>query len=126
MLTGIAPRASGPAPARCTRPVPLGAVGAPSVRVDERATCGPGNVGATVTLVALTLASAIGLLRGFTGRGWMAPVVLTALGVHLACWAASARSPTAEVVALVLGLAARMGSGRVDRRRAVHRLRVPR
>jgi transglutaminase-like putative cysteine protease len=43
---------------------------------------------ATLALLGLTLASIAGLLRVFTGHHWLGPVLVTAIGVHAACWAA--------------------------------------
>lgn len=45
------------------------------------------DLGATVALLVLTLASAVGLTRAFTGHSWEPAIILTAVGVHAACWA---------------------------------------
>jgi transglutaminase-like putative cysteine protease len=55
--------------------------------------------------VALTTASALGLLRVFTGHRWLGPVLVTALGVHAVCWGAR-RIRLPPVVALLVALAA--------------------
>jgi transglutaminase-like putative cysteine protease len=61
--------------------------------------------GATAALLGLTVASALGLLRVFTGHRWLGPVLVMAAGVHTVCWAAR-RARLPQLVALFLGLAA--------------------
>src|SRR5262249_20397239 len=61
--------------------------------------------GGRVALVALTTASALGLLRVFTGHRWLGPVLVTALGVHAVCWGAR-RARLPQFAALLVGLAA--------------------
>ena len=58
---------------------------------------------ATIALALLTVASASGLVRVFSGHSWLGPVVVVGLGVHAATWALRRwRLPT--VAATVLGL----------------------
>ena len=47
-----------------------------------------GDAAATSALLVLTLASAWGMFRVFTGNRWIAPVVVTALVVHAVSWGA--------------------------------------
>jgi transglutaminase-like putative cysteine protease len=63
------------------------------------------DAAATAALLLLTLASGVGLMRVFTGHGWLGPVVLTAVGVHAAAWA-TRRARLPQGVALVLTLVA--------------------
>jgi transglutaminase-like putative cysteine protease len=51
------------------------------------------------------MASALGLLRVFTGHRWLGPIVVMAVGVHTVCWA-TRRTRLPQPVALLLGLAA--------------------
>ena len=60
---------------------------------------------ATLALLALTVVSAAGLVRVFTGHHWVGPIVVTAVGVHAVCWA-TRRGRLPQLVALVLALAA--------------------
>ncbi len=48
---------------------------------------GPADGPATWALALLTVASAAGLFRVFTGRSWVGPVVATVAVTHLALWA---------------------------------------
>ncbi len=61
--------------------------------------------GATVALLGLTIASALGLIRVFTGHRWLAPVLVTAVGVHAVCWV-TRRVRLPQVAALLVGLVA--------------------
>jgi transglutaminase-like putative cysteine protease len=61
--------------------------------------------GATLALLGLTLASAAGLLRVFTGHHWVGPIFLMAIVVHAVCWAAR-RARLGQLLSLVLALAA--------------------
>jgi transglutaminase-like putative cysteine protease len=63
------------------------------------------NAAATFALGLLTLASASGLERVFTGHSWLGPVLLAAITVHTVCSAAR-RWRVPQPVALVVGLAA--------------------
>jgi transglutaminase-like putative cysteine protease len=60
---------------------------------------------ATVALVALTVISSAGLVRVFTGHGWLGPLLITAVGVQATCWAAR-RYRLPQLVALGLALVA--------------------
>ena len=74
-----------------TRPHPAPGTGPPLARPQpaSRPVTGPrgADLWATSTLILLTLASVIGLVRVFLGHTWYGPVVVTAIGVHLVCWA---------------------------------------
>jgi transglutaminase-like putative cysteine protease len=61
--------------------------------------------GATLALLGLTIASALGLLRVFTGHRWLGPVLVTAIGVHAVGWA-TRRARLPQLAAILLGLAA--------------------
>ncbi len=62
------------------------------------------DVFATCALGLLTIASASGLERVFTGHSWLGPALLAAITVHSVCWAARKwRVP--PPVAFVVGLA---------------------
>jgi transglutaminase-like putative cysteine protease len=64
-----------------------------------------GFPGATVALAALTVISAAGLVRVFTGHRWLGPLLITAAGVYAVCWAAR-RARLPQLVALGLELIA--------------------
>jgi transglutaminase-like putative cysteine protease len=53
----------------------------------------------------LTLASAAGLLRVFTGHHWLGPILVMAIGVHTVCWAAR-RAHLGHLFSLALALLA--------------------
>jgi len=65
----------------------------------------PGSGAATVALTVVTITSAAGLLRVFTGHSWIAPLLLTAVGVHATCFAAR-RLRVPQTVALLAGVVA--------------------
>ena len=65
-----------------------------------------GDGAATLALIALSLASLFGLTRVFTSDGWVGPVILTCLAVHLVSWFArtiSWKSATGVASAAVAG-----------------------
>ena len=75
------PQQSGPT---SRRPTPTG-----SASVRRRSPSGrEAYPAATLALLGLTMASALGLLRVFTGHRWLGPVLVMAVGVHAVCWAA--------------------------------------
>ncbi len=63
------------------------------------------HLAATVTLLALTVVSTVGLVRVFTGHSWVAPLLITAVGVQATCWTAR-RYRLPRVVGLGLALVA--------------------
>jgi transglutaminase-like putative cysteine protease len=58
---------------------------------------------ATAALALLTIASAAGFERVFSGHSWLGPVLLAAILVHTECWAAR-RWRVPQVIYVVLGL----------------------
>jgi transglutaminase-like putative cysteine protease len=62
------------------------------------------DLAATSALALLTIASAAGFERVFSGHSWLGPVLLAAVLVHAECWAAR-RWRTPQLLYVVLGLA---------------------
>ncbi|MCU4183702.1 DUF3488 and transglutaminase-like domain-containing protein [Acidiferrimicrobium sp. IK] len=93
------------------RPHPLGAAPPPgppgpgSGRPPGWASTAAGAPAATLALLVLTLSAAAGFGRVFAGRGWLAPVLVTAVGTHLVCWS-TRRSRLRPAAAAVVDLAA--------------------
>jgi transglutaminase-like putative cysteine protease len=87
-----------------TRPAPSPTPPAPAPSRRTWSAAGPGDGAAAVALAVVTLASAGGLMRVFTGSAWLGPIMLTAAGTHLALWVMRRRRFPQPVAAL-LGLA---------------------
>ncbi|MHB1535186.1 MAG: transglutaminase family protein [Acidimicrobiales bacterium] len=85
------PRAGPAAPAR-------GAPPDAKVRPDR-------GYAATAALLAVTLVSAAGFDRVFSGHGWIGPVLACAVGVHMVCWYAR-RAQWHPLTALLVATAA--------------------
>jgi len=62
------------------------------------------DVAATAALALLTIVSALGFERVFSGHSWLGPVLLAAILVHTECWAAR-RWRVPQGIYVVLGLA---------------------
>ncbi|HET7523943.1 MAG TPA: transglutaminaseTgpA domain-containing protein [Acidimicrobiales bacterium] len=81
--------------------------GRPPDRAGATSRLAGGDSAATLALTALSLASLFGLTRVFTSDGWVGPVLVTCLVVHLVSWFARSRgwrSPAGVASAAVAGL----------------------